>query len=347
MRNDAQLEELSRNRGFELLEEAFGYEIVDILRRDDVLEVYCNGTSPNLYVEYMDRGRVKENILLAAKAREKIIKIVSTFCKTDVGRDNPLLTATLPKFGYRFESSLPEVSLMPSFNIRKPALVIFTLQDYVDKGTFDEKYKEVFELAVRKKLNIVISGSTGSGKTTFGNAILKEVSLTGDRLILIEENRELQCDAEDYESLVTTYNINCRMLIRTCMRRRPDRIIVGEVRDGVAYDLLKAWNTGHPGGVCTIHANSSADTFRRLEALALEAGGDGVGAPPIDFIKDLIGSTVGLVGYIERVYVTENGVTKRYHKLNNLLYVKGYDFQQKKYILETDIDVIKDIIERL
>lgn len=333
-------EETITNRGYELLEDAFGQELVEVLHRDDVIEVYCNSNIENVWIEYAGKGRELSDIKLDAIKRLAIIKIVASFCKTIADKDNPVLTAELPKYGYRFEASLPEISIMPSFNIRKPALVVFSLKDYVSQGIMTEKQKLVIEKAVRKKLNIVIAGGTGSGKTTLSNAVLEEVAKTGDRLVIIEDTRELNCTADDYESLRTSFTVNARMLIRTSMRRRPDRIIVGEVRDGAAYDLLKAWNTGHPGGVSTTHANSAVEAFRRLESLALEAGGDGVSSPPIDVIRDLIGSTVGLVLFITRLAVNKDGKIYRTRLVKNLVMVEGYDNITKQYIVENDIDKI-------
>lgn len=341
MYNNRTDEEIISNRGYELLEDAFGKDLVDILYRDDVIEVYCNSNSEYIWVEYAGKGRIRSDIKMGVASRLSIIKIVASFCKTIADKDNPLLTAELPKYGYRFEASLPEISIMPSFNIRKPAMVVFSLADYVDQGVMTEKQKKVIELAVRKKQNILIAGGTGSGKTTLTNAVLQEVSKTGDRLVIIEDTRELNCTAEDYESFRTSFTVNARMLIRTSMRRRPDRIIVGEVRDGAAYDLLKAWNTGHPGGVSTTHANSATEAFKRLESLALEAGGDGISSPPIDVIRDLIGSTVGIVLFITRVtYTDENGELIRSRRVNNVVMVNGFDLVKQTYLVEYDIDKI-------
>lgn len=346
-RDQETAEAISKNRGYELLEDAFGMEMVEVLKRDDVVEVYCNSDSENMWIEYAGRGKEKSDIKINSASRLAIIKIVASFCKTIADKSNPILTAELPKYGYRFEASLPEISLMPSFNIRKPAMVVFTLEDYVAQGVMTDKQKQVIELAVKKKLNIVIAGGTGSGKTTLSNAVLQEVSKTGDRLIIIEDTRELRCTAEDYESLRTSYEVNTRMLIRTSMRRRPDRIIVGEVRDGAAYDLLKAWNTGHPGGVSTTHANSAVETFKRLESLALEAGGDGISSPPIEVIKDLIGSTVRLVVFISRSAELVDGHLVKSRKVKDVVLVEGYDFTRSRYLVETDIDNVMRKVESI
>ena len=209
--------------------------------------------------------------------------------------------------------------------------------------TMKEKQKEIIQLAVKKKLNILVGGGTGSGKTTLANAVLKEIALTNDRLVIIEDTRELQCEAQDYEAFRTSMNVNATMLLRTTMRRRPDRIVVGEVRDGAAYDLLKAWNTGHPGGVSTTHANNALESLRRLESLSLEAEG----APPVNVINDLIGSTVKLVVFIARSVEMVDGKAVKSRKIKQVAYVDSYDFEKNTYKLIEDPDKVLDILKGL
>ena len=337
------------NRGYKLLLEALG-PLGPILQRDDVVEVYCNSNTLNVWIEYVGRGRTKSSIILDANKRRQIIEIVATFCKTIANEKNPLISAELPKFGYRFEGLLscvlPTISILPTFNIRKPAMVVFTLEDYVKQNVMTEKQKRIIEIATRKKMNILVGGGTGSGKTTLCNAILQEIGKTGDRLVIIEDTRELQCNADDYEAFRTSYYVNTRMLIRTTMRRRPDRIIVGEVRDGAAYDLLKAWNTGHPGGCSTTHANSALETLRRIESLALESGGDGGSAPPIDVISALIGATVNLVVFISRSTDIIDGKVVKGRKIKEIAFCHGYNYQLNRYELETDEDKILEYFNK-
>lgn len=339
MIDEAAVEE---NRGYKLLMEALG-PVGDILERDDVVEIYCNSNCLNVWIEYVGRGRVKSDIMLDAGARTNIINIVASYCCTIANTENPIISAELPKYGYRFESSIPEISILPSFNIRKPAMVVFSLDDYVKQGIMSEQQKDIIQLAVRKKLNILVGGGTGSGKTTLANAILGEIAKTGDRLVIIEDTRELQCEADDYEAFRTSMTVNATMLLRTTMRRRPDRIVVGEVRDGAAYDLLKAWNTGHPGGVSTTHANNALESLRRLESLSLEAAG----APPVNVINDLIGSTVKLVVFITRAAKVVDGVTVKTRVIKQVVYVKDYDFEKKTYNLIGEPDEILKILNAI
>lgn len=234
---------------------------------------------------------------------------------------------------------------MPSFNIRKPADVVFTLDDYVSQGVMTEQQKNIICSAVHRKLNILIGGGTGSGKTTLCNAILDEISKTRDRLVILEDTRELNCTAEDYESFRTSDTVNMNMLLRTTMRRRPDRIIVGEVRDGAAYDLLKAWNTGHPGGISTVHANDALECLKRIAALSLESGGNGSSAPPLSVVNSLIGSTVNLVVFISRSSKLIDGKMVRGRTIKEVAYVKDYDVETGAFTLEYDSSKIFQLLE--
>lgn len=333
------------NRGYRILLEALG-RLAIVLERDDVVEVYCNSNDLHVWVEYVGSGRTRSDLVLSPDDRKKIIQTVASFCKTIANKENPIISAELPKFGYRFEASLPDISLLPSFNIRKPAKVVFTLADYVRDGILNAKQEAIIKLAVHKKMNILIGGGTGSGKTTLCNAILEEISKTGDRLVILEDTRELNCTALDYEAFRTSFTVTMNMLLRTTMRRRPDRIIVGEVRDGAAYDLLKAWNTGHPGGVSTTHANDVLESLKRIAALSLEAGG-GSSAPPLSVVNSLIGSTVNLVVFITRASRLVNGKMVKGRLVKQLGYLKGYDAEKGNFIIEYDEDEILNSLNNL
>ena len=331
------------NRAYKLLDNALG-PLAITLTRDDVVEVYCNSNSLNVWIEYVGVGRVKTDIQLNGDDRRKIIETVASFSKTIANKEQPLISAELPKYGYRFEGSLPDISILPSFNIRKPADVVFSLDDYVNQGVMSSVQQEIICLAVSKKMNILIGGGTGSGKTTLCNAILAEISKTHDRLIILEDTRELNCTADDYESFRTSYNVSMNMLLRTTMRRRPDRIIVGEVRDGAAYDLLKAWNTGHPGGVSTVHANDAMESLKRIAALSLESGGNGSSAPPLSVVNSLIGSTVNLVVFISRSAKLVDGKMVRGRTIKQVAYVRDYDVETGEFTLEYDADIILNML---
>ena len=214
---------------------------------------------------------------------------------TVVTKASPILEGELPLDGSRFEGLIPPVVARPTFTIRKKALLVFTLDDYVNQGILEEAQKAVIQDAIREHRNILVVGGTGSGKTTLTNGIIAEmVRLTPeDRLVIMEDTAEIQCQAENAVILRTSIDITMQQLLRATMRLRPDRIIVGEVRGAEALALLKAWNTGHPGGIATLHANSADSGLVRLEQLIAESG---IQAD----MKALIDEAVDVVIFIEK-----------------------------------------------
>jgi type IV secretion system protein TrbB len=178
----------------------------------------------------------------------------------------------LPETGERFEGLLPPVVTAPAFAIRKPAIAVFTLDDYIAAGIMAGAQAETLRKAVRERRNVLVAGGTSTGKTTLTNALLAEVAKTTDRVVLIEDTRELQCRSPNLVALRTKDGVaSLSDLVRSSLRLRPDRIPIGEVRGAEALDLLKAWGTGHPGGVGTIHAGTALGALRRLEQLIQEA----------------------------------------------------------------------------
>jgi type IV secretion system protein VirB11 len=228
--------------------------------------------------------------------------------------DRPAVAGVLPRSGERFQGLLPPLAERPVFTIRKRASIVFTLEDYVTKGILSAAGADVIRRAVVDRKNILVAGGTGSGKTTLVNAILAEPPFMSDRIVLIEDTKELQCPADDKVELLTKNTeprVTMTDLLRMTLRLRPDRIIIGEVRGPEALAMLKAWNTGHPGGVATIHANSAADALRRIEDLVGEAS---------QVIPNRsIASAINLVIFIERVSGTA-GRTVR-----SIVEVHGFD----------------------
>ena len=253
-----------------MLRTAMGPAIATALADPAVIEVMVNPDG-RLWIDRHGDGRIDTGERLEASEAERIIRLVASHIGQECHRDRPVVSAELPETGERFEGLLPPVSPSPCFAIRKPARVLYRLSDYVDAQIMSPLQAKALREAVETQMNIVVVGGTSSGKTTLVNALLAEVAVGGDRVILIEDTRELHCTAEDCVSLRTKPGVAALAdLVRSTLRLRPDRIIVGEVRGPEALDMLKAWNTGHPGGITTLHANSAYAGLYRLEQLIQE-----------------------------------------------------------------------------
>lgn len=285
-------EQEANSRVFDMLTSSFGPTLQTLMRDKDVIEIMLNPDG-HIWVDRLSSGRSYTGQDMSASDAERIIRIVSSKTGTVCNSDNPILSAELPGSGERFQGMLPPVVERPTITIRKKALMIYTLDDYVSQGIMTGKAADYLKEAVRNKLNILVVGGTGSGKTTLANAILAEIARYEDRIVIIEDTLELQCQVKDYVSLRTCDGADITSLLKATMRLRPDRIIVGEVRGGEALGLLKAWNTGHPGGLCTIHANGPREGLIRIEQLVQEV----VSGVP----RSMIASTVNVLVYIKRV----------------------------------------------
>jgi len=253
-----------------MLRTAMGPVVAAALGDAAVIEVMVNPDG-RLWVDRHGDGRIDTGARLRPSEVERIIRLVASHIRQECHAANPVVSAELPESGERFEGLLPPVSSAPCFAIRKPAKVLYRLIDYVEARIMGPHQAKTLAGAVVERKNIVVVGGTSSGKTTLVNALLGEVADGGDRVILIEDTRELHCAAEDYVSLRTKPGVaSLADLVRSTLRLRPDRIIVGEVRGPEALDMLKAWNTGHPGGITTLHANSAHAGLYRLEQLIQE-----------------------------------------------------------------------------
>ncbi len=277
-------ESLSAQRRRRMLITALGADIAQAMADPAVVEIMVNPDGA-LRLDRLGEGRTETGRHLPCEQVERIIRLVASHARAEVHAAWPIVSAELPphaegRAGERFEGVLPPVSRAPCFSIRKPAQRLHTLGDYVADGLMSETVAGVLRTAVSARHNILVAGGTSSGKTTLANALLAEMApgdaggnADGDaRVILIEDTRELQCPLPDTVALRTRPpHVTMTDLVRSTLRLRPDRIIVGEVRGPEALDMLKAWNTGHPGGVATIHANSAAGALTRLEQLCQEA----------------------------------------------------------------------------
>ena len=259
------------SRGARMLRTALGPSIAAWLEDPVIVEVMLNPDG-RLWVDRLSGGLADTGERLAAADGERIVRLVAHHVGAEVHPASPRVSAELPETGERFEGLLPPVVTAPAFAIRKPAVAVFTLDDYVAAGIMAGVQAETLREAVRARRNILVAGGTSTGKTTLTNALLAEVAKTTDRVVLIEDTRELQCSSPNLVALRTKDGVaSLSDLVRSSLRLRPDRIPIGEVRGAEALDLLKAWGTGHPGGIGTIHAGTALGALRRLEQLIQEA----------------------------------------------------------------------------
>ncbi|ARQ13599.1 conjugal transfer protein TrbB (plasmid) [Rhizobium etli] len=274
------------------LRDALGVQLCVALDDTDVVEIMLN-PDKKLFIERLSHGIALAGEMSSAAA-EMVIGAVAHALQSEIDSDRPIISGELPIGGHRFEGLLPPVVAKPAFTIRRRASHLIPLDDYVLSGVMTEHQASTIRSAISSRLNIIISGGAGSGKTTLANAVINEIVKFApqDRLVILEDTAEIQCAADNAVLLHTSDTIDMARLLKSTMRLRPDRIVVGEVRDSAALTLLKAWNTGHPGGLATIHSNTAMSALRRLEQLTAEAS-----QQPM---QEVIGETVDLVVSIER-----------------------------------------------
>lgn len=292
-----------------MLRTAFCSVVREALEAPDTIEVMANPDG-SVWIEKAGRGLVCSDHMLDAASRERIIRLVASGVGDAVCSTSPIVSAELPSSGERFEGLLPPVAAAPCFSIRKPAASPFSLDNYVELGALAPALASGLQEAIVNRENVLIAGGTSSGKTTFTNALLAQEAFNQDRIVILEDTRELNCVAPNKVQLRTSRGVSSLQgLVRSTLRLRPDRIIVGEVRGGEALDLLKAWNTGHPGGITTLHANSARCALKRLEQLTLEA------TRHVPF--DLIAETIDVVVFMSRADGTR--------RIEEVLRVRGFD----------------------
>lgn len=300
------------------LQEALGDHLCVALDDATVVEIMLNPDG-KLFIERLGHGVAPAGEMSAAAA-EMVIGTVAHSLQSEVDVEQPIISGELPIGGHRFEGLLPPVVAKPAFTIRRRASRLIPLDEYVRSAVMTDGQASTIRSAISSKLNIIISGGTGSGKTTLANAVIEEIvkSAPEDRLVILEDTAEIQCAADNAVLLHTSDTVDMARLLKSTMRLRPDRIVVGEVRDGAALTLLKAWNTGHPGGVATIHSNTAISALRRLEQLTAEAS-----QQPM---QEVIGEAVDLIISIER--------TPRGRRVRDVIQVERYVNGQ--YEIESD-----------
>jgi type IV secretion system protein VirB11 len=312
-----------RKQLIEGLTHSLGSVIMEALAEPNVIEVMVNPDG-NIWVEKLGEEMKIAGALGFHQAKDVVILMAASM-NYEAGVQNPVVQGELPDepplFGSRFHGILPPiVNPQASFTIRKKASKIFALEEYVEAGILPAQVRESLIVAIARRKNILVVGGTGSGKTTLLNGLIHAMSelCPRHRVLILEDTMELQCESVNKVFMRTSDFLAMGGLVKTTLRFRPDRILIGEVRDHAALDLLKAWNTGHPGGLATIHANSAEEGLDRLEELVGEAG---MGPK-----QKLIGRAVDLVLFIEKTDVSR--------KVTEAIKVRGFDASAQKYEIE-------------
>ncbi len=304
----------------EKIKRDLGPRVMEALNEPTTIEVAKNADG-TVWQECLGEKMKKIGHMSASRA-ESVMRTIAAALGTTITRNNPILEGELPLDGSRFAGQLPPIVLSPTFCIRKKAVAIFPLEDYVRDGVMTETQKQVISKAIEEHRNILFAGGTGTGKTTLANAGIREMVRANpdERIVIIEDTGEIQCTAENYIQFHTSSDVSMTKLLRTTLRMRPDRIIVGEVRGPEALDLLMAWNTGHAGGCATIHANNAKSALDRL-AMLISMNPDAPRA-----IEPFIASAVDVVVHIAK--------TPEGRRVQELIEVGGYDHGYKTHNIE-------------
>ena len=307
-------------RRLRVLETCLGRSIMQYMHDDNVTEVMVNPDG-RLWLDTFDKGVVPTDVVMEPEDTKRIIYMVASISGQVIDlKVDPSLQANIPASrlfsNCRFQAELPPIVNAPSFNIRKHSKIVITLDDYVRQGAMTEMQRQVILDAIHGKKNIIAAGGTGSGKTTLLNAILAEISTLGDRIVTIEDTKELKCTAENYVALSTTDTVDMDNLLRKTLRLSPNRIVVGEVRGKEALTLVDAWSTGHRGGCSTVHSDSAYDTLFRLEEL--------VSRVSISSQQAGIARAIDVIVYIERKAVSRT--------IAEVLSIDGWDRERHDYM---------------
>lgn len=306
-------------RCIDQMQRALGSRILEFLDDPDIIEIMLNPDG-KIWIDRMSDGQHFSGIEMLPDRALLFLNTVADSLGISFNDQKSILQGELVLNGARIQAERPPTVSKPAFNIRKQASKVFPLMDYVDKQRMTSEDREYIIQAVHSRKNILVVGSTGSGKTTLTNAILAVLTeiAASDRILILEDTKELRCEQKNQVSMRTNLDTSMTMLVRSSMRKRPDRIIIGEVRGPEALDLLKAWNTGHPGGITTIHANSSYDALARMDMLLLEA----VERP----MHRLIGDAVDVLVFIERTNIGP--------KVTEILEIDRYNTETSQYNLK-------------
>ncbi len=283
---------LERTR--EKIKRQCGDKLLSFINSPDTVEIMLN---PDGWVWVERLGKpISKEFQIMPQAALSIMQAVAGFHGKVVNENNPILECEFPLDNSRFAGQIYPCVPNPSFTIRKKCSAIFTLDQYVESSIMTDEQKATICSAVKNHQNILIVGGTGSGKTTLINAVIQDMvaQFPNERVIIIEDTGEIQCSAKNNVQFHTAPNASMTDLLKTTLRMRPDRILVGEVRGKEALDLLMAWNTGHSGGCATVHANSCELALDRIAMLI------SMNADYPKPIEPLIASAVNVVVHIAR-----------------------------------------------
>jgi P-type conjugative transfer ATPase TrbB len=316
-------ESLERRRT--MLRTALGPVVTGWLDEPRVVDVLLNPDG-SLWIERLGEPRVATGDRLGAADAERIIRLVA-----EAHAGSPIVSAELPESGERFEGILPPVAEAPMFAIRRRAAPNLALVDYVTAGVLTTLEATFLDSAMRERRNVVIAGDAKTGKTTLARTLLQIAAETGDRLVLLEDRREIMLPHGNVVALLAKDGVaSLSDLVRSALRLSPDRIPVGEVRGKEAIDLLDAWSTGHAGGVATIHAKNTVGALYRFEQLCLRT----IANPP----RELIAETVDIV-----VLVTVRAGRRRIQEIVEVLGLDDRGTYRMAAISLSPIPIAKEI----
>lgn len=318
-----------KSRALEKLKRDLGQEFLQKFLNPNLLEVMCNPNedgSSSIFWEEQGQDMVYDPEMskrFNSSRAESVIKTIAGYYNKTVNEADPILESQFPIDGSRFTGIMPPVTTTPSFTIRKRPNRVFTLDEYVANDIMTEQQKSIIQQAITDKSNILVIGGTGSGKTTLVNGIIREMTdqHPNERIYISEDTGEIRCDSPNKVHVYTTMAADLTKLVRTALRFRPDRIVVGEVRGAEALDLLDTWNTGHPGGVATVHANSAVLGLERLEGLITRNP-----FHPTE-IRQLIAQVVNII-----VFISKDRNTGR--KIREIIKISGYNHHDKSFDFE-------------